>query len=864
MGAVYKARQPALGRWVALKVLPSGQGAGSAERFNREARALARLNHPNIVAVHDFGQVEGLHFLIMEFVDGTNLRQLEKSARLSPREALQIIPQICDALQYAHDEGVVHRDIKPENVLVDRKGRVKIADFGLAKILDREPATARLTAEGQVMGTPHYMAPEQVERPLAVDHRADIYALGVVFYEMLTGDLPIGKFSPPSRKVELDIRIDEIVLRALENDPERRYQRASEVKSEVQTVLETTSRPPADPGPAPIADTVVQPSRSPGNESGKGLGATSKSRWATAWRHHPIRTLGLVALVVLLLAGAGFQLLRARFARLTGMGETSTTLVARPDPQRGVWFVELPNGTRLELLAISRLNAAPNQWWRPDGTLLTNVAFGIDGPAGMPGDDAWKSQLAFRVIGDSAVMETAIHEFTPAANVSAGGFVVQDGVKLDGGWPLRVGWLAAPTTATLRFGLRYEPWRAIAVANLKDPSQSRTITLAGDPKWIASFNHFSDDGTNTLLTVVLNRQPRDWRMRVVAVDTAGGEHPFNRGSSTPVEGTETWTCTFPELTLDRVVEFQVQVQPVHWAEFRDVALHPSGALPPADLLMSRQGMDQAAQRDLSSGALVADLPGGGRIELLAIGDPSAAPTQWWRPDGSLLTNALYAVSGLSPVLGQETRPWDLIFRFSDLPTTTGIDAYDFDNAFDVGHGGIPHLDGQRLEHARAVRVAWPSHATLAAFRIGVGIGEWTKLSTHFPPGPSATWNRERGLPGFKYLLHELAGTPAGLRATFVIDKPHPDWRTRLVAFDAADHEFPGTAVGSTSTGTARLEVYEFKGLTAESLRRIQAHARPLHWVAFRDVGLAPRVTPPASPAGTNSPGAAGPAAFTAP
>ena len=137
MGAVYRARQPDLDRLVALKILPArtAGGPGFSERFNREARALARLSHPNIVAVHEFGQVEGFHYFIMEFVDGVNLRQLEQAGRLSPREALQIIPQICDALQYAHDEGVVHRDIKPENVLVDRKGRVKIADFGLAKIL---------------------------------------------------------------------------------------------------------------------------------------------------------------------------------------------------------------------------------------------------------------------------------------------------------------------------------------------------------------------------------------------------------------------------------------------------------------------------------------------------------------------------------------------------------------------------------------------------------------------------------------------------------------------------------------------------------------------------------------------------------
>jgi predicted Ser/Thr protein kinase len=241
MGAVYKARQPGLDRLVALKILPAEGNAdsGFADRFTREARALARLNHPNIISVYEFGRVDGLHFFIMEFVDGVNLRQLQKNARLSPREALQIVPQICDALQYAHDEGVVHRDIKPENVLIDRKGRVKIADFGLAKILGREAQDLRLTGEGQVMGTPNYMAPEQVEHPLDVDHRADIFSLGVVFYEMLTGELPLGKFPPPSRKVKVDVRLDEVVLHALEKEPERRYQQANEVKTAVCNITST-------------------------------------------------------------------------------------------------------------------------------------------------------------------------------------------------------------------------------------------------------------------------------------------------------------------------------------------------------------------------------------------------------------------------------------------------------------------------------------------------------------------------------------------------------------------------------------------------------------------------------------------------
>ncbi|MCB1630173.1 MAG: serine/threonine protein kinase, partial [Xanthomonadales bacterium] len=167
------------------------------ERFAREARTLAKLSHSNIVTVFEFGEREGLYYLMMEYVDGLNLREAIQTAALDPSDALEIVSQVCAALQYAHEEGVVHRDIKPENVLLDSRGRVKIADFGLAKLLGLSPIEITLTATHQVMGTFHYMAPEQLERPLEVDHRADIYSLGVVFYELLTGELPLGRFKLP-------------------------------------------------------------------------------------------------------------------------------------------------------------------------------------------------------------------------------------------------------------------------------------------------------------------------------------------------------------------------------------------------------------------------------------------------------------------------------------------------------------------------------------------------------------------------------------------------------------------------------------------------------------------------------------------
>jgi predicted Ser/Thr protein kinase len=244
MGVVYKARQRQLDRIVAVKLLPPsvGEEPAFAERFTREAQALARLNHSNIVQVYDFGRTEEYFYFVMEYVDGVNLRALIRDHKLDPEAALKIVPQICEALQFAHDEGIVHRDIKPENILVDKKGRVKIADFGLAKLLGHAADDLSLTGTGQLMGTLGYMAPEQLQQAHKVDHRADIYSLGVVFYEMLTGQLPIGRFEAPSKKVQVDVRLDEIVLRSLESEPDRRYQHASDVKTDLDSMNESAAR----------------------------------------------------------------------------------------------------------------------------------------------------------------------------------------------------------------------------------------------------------------------------------------------------------------------------------------------------------------------------------------------------------------------------------------------------------------------------------------------------------------------------------------------------------------------------------------------------------------------------------------------
>jgi len=244
MGAVYKARQRGLNRLVALKILPPqiSRMPGFAERFAREAQALARLSHPNIVTVIDLGQSGSLYYFLMEFVDGLNLRQMLQAHRLTPRDVLGMMPQICDALEHAHGEGIVHRDIKPENILLNAQGRVKIADFGISKLIGPTANGLRLTQPDQVIGTMHYMAPEQFEKPLEVNHRADIYSLGVVLYEMLTGELPLGHFEPPSKKAAVDSRLDEVVQRALERNPSRRFQQASEIRLQLEAIAGVASR----------------------------------------------------------------------------------------------------------------------------------------------------------------------------------------------------------------------------------------------------------------------------------------------------------------------------------------------------------------------------------------------------------------------------------------------------------------------------------------------------------------------------------------------------------------------------------------------------------------------------------------------
>ena len=262
MGAVYRATELKLKRPIAMKILLRGVGLdfGFEERFRREAHALANLCHPNIVTVYNFGEAGSDYlFLAMEFIQGTSLAQLLADRSLPCQQHLALLPQVCEALEMAHSKGIVHRDLKPANIMVNQAGRVKMLDFGLAKRFD--VANSLVTRTGAAMGTPGYAAPEQFEGG-PVDHRADLYAMGVLLYRILTGHIPRGIWLPPSEAAKVDPAWDEVVIKALMAEPEARWQSATALREQIEQVL--NKRPPAAVAapsltPAPKAMVTARP-----------------------------------------------------------------------------------------------------------------------------------------------------------------------------------------------------------------------------------------------------------------------------------------------------------------------------------------------------------------------------------------------------------------------------------------------------------------------------------------------------------------------------------------------------------------------------------------------------------------------------
>ena len=272
MGAVYKAHQKSLERNVAIKILPRefGEDMEFRKRFEDEAKAMAKLNHPNLISVYDFGEVDHMLYIVMEFVDGKSLHHSAHGKAIEQNEVARLVTGICEGLAHAHEAGILHRDIKPANILLDGKKRSKIGDFGLARFAEENEG------EGIIFGTPDYTAPEVTKNPGAVDTRSDIFSTGVILYELLTGKLPEKNYVPASQIEDVDPRFDKIVRRATHPSPMLRFTDGEAMAKDLKVLRDALDKqvpgimatPPAKvaappPGPTPVPPTAPVPLTGP-------------------------------------------------------------------------------------------------------------------------------------------------------------------------------------------------------------------------------------------------------------------------------------------------------------------------------------------------------------------------------------------------------------------------------------------------------------------------------------------------------------------------------------------------------------------------------------------------------------------------
>jgi eukaryotic-like serine/threonine-protein kinase len=385
MADVYCAEDSQLGRRVALKVLNTrfAEDPGFVERFHREASSAAGLQHPNIVAIFDRGEWDGTYYIAMEYVEGRTLKDVVREKGLAPPDAaIDITLQILRAARYAHKSGIVHRDIKPHNVLIDQEGRVRVADFGIARA-----GTSDMTETGSIMGTAQYISPEQAQgRP--VDARSDLYSIGVVLYELLTGRVPFDAESPvtvalmqvneppiPPMEIKPDIppALDAIVMRAIEKDPARRFADADEFIAALESARQAPQQVIAPP---PVVEEVVV--------------EEPRSRW---W-------LWLLILLALAAIALGVYLL-LRPEQLTvpdvigRESATATQILQNRGFEVDIVNVENP---QVERNTVAAQDPRPNTQAPEGSTVTINVSTGpgeatVPTVAGLPTDEA-EAQLA--------------------------------------------------------------------------------------------------------------------------------------------------------------------------------------------------------------------------------------------------------------------------------------------------------------------------------------------------------------------------------------------------------------------------------------------------------------------------------------
>lgn len=875
MGAVYKARQPRLDRLVALKILPesAGQDGAFAERFTREARVLARLNHPNIVTLHDFGRANGFYYLLMEFVDGVNLRQAMQAGRFTPEQALSIVPHICEALQYAHAEGVLHRDIKPENILLDARGRVKIADFGIAKVVGQtepgrdvpgagasgpRPAPTQLTASGAALGTPNYMAPEQLANPATVDQRADIYSLGVVFYEMLTGELPLGRFPPPSAKTPVDPRIDDVVLRALERERERRFQTAAEVKTRIESITGAASGAAvAGPTPVPIppgSGTVAPPS----------IGLRPE--------HKP---LVLFALLILLGLKAGELLGFTSMFVTLGVSVLHSGLsgIAHFAVSAGfaLWLVRLVWRYRAELLRPLGIEAV-----QADAAWLSAALRNVDGQLSLAATAVLlamtASVIAFVVVLVGQLIGSLFGRF------DAGEYALAMAVPLlfalvAAGWARRRGEAKVepgpPPPWTRQAGLGF---LSVALVAFMPTLFARGLPFEWNSlAWLA------------VTGIALLTRSRSWRQAALGVNTAGlaistcsltawlagvtagGRLPdassglpnLVQNLVAPVVLGGLGLCGFlvglwllsrrdwcaalrPVADSDAKSETGTVVAPWRWLRWLGaaglavvlaLALYQAWQRSRALSTPPPRVAVKPAPAELS---VVGALPIGA-IRLVAIANHPSTNSVWWRPDGLPATEHRFRNLTARTFAEELERPREFVFLRQGLPEGASTLMWRFDPPASTWGKDELEVDGEPRPDYELVTAALPASAQTVTVKAGVATDPWETVAPLSQPGGGSYDMMFHGL-AWRISYPPPVEAKDGTTVLTVSFTREPDWEVRVVAVNTRGEEIAPASQGIVNDQM----VARFRNLSPATLTTFRFQARRYRWVEFRNVALDPR------------------------
>jgi hypothetical protein len=803
MGVVFKVRQPRLDRFVALKILPPHLAAqpGFSERFTREARALARLHHPHIVTVFDFGESGGFFYLLMEYVDGVNLRKAMQ-AGIKPEQAMLLVPRICEALQFAHEHGVLHRDIKPENILLDTKGTPKLADFGIAKLAGE--AFTGLTLSGAALGTAAYMAPEQIEKPATVDHRADIYSLGVVFYEMLTGELPLGRFAAPSEIAAVGGGVDAVVLRALEKERSRRQQSAGEMKTQVEGV--NINMPAAAP-PLPASPPDGGPPESAMKHllgvltalCGVGIPAS-----AVIPAFHKI---GLTPPAMVFLCAAFGVLAAAWPGKHSRRGRPPGPWVATPGPRfesrSRRWLFGMP------LFHIVRgINPA---------TGVAPVARGI--VAIGPVARGWFA-LGGRAHGVIALggMATGI--------VTAGGISV--GIISAGG--LAVGLLCA--VGGLSVGSLVLGGTMVGLAPLVTGSSGRPL---GGRMILGPLAEVSGDFVTALQrglaigAIVIG--VCTFVVLMCALFSATPAPQPAAGQAPPAPPVNPWPrrifWLIAIVVLGPALLFFVSL-PLLWMARADGK---------SDAQYEKLPVRDAVNSSRAPFAAVWDK---GSAELVAVSHYPSLQGPWWGMDGRAATQGSF-VWEINPRPGAAGgRAREFVFQLRDLPPGASAPRWRIRNGSVVATSTSVALSrdpAASLPGYVAFAADLPEETSSTSIKCGIASADWQTIAS-FPPDKLAAGTVTHDGVAWKLMQGAVttgeAGATASLTGTWQVA-----WQSRLVAVGATGEEKAPT--GETSSGE-RME-WHFSDVKTSDLKQWRFQVRPYEWIEFRDVALTPRQNP---------------------